>query len=403
MSIPRANAKSQQIRATHCLAVAATKDEARLSLHRRDTIVAMRLTSSLCLLGALTIGCGGPAAGPDTGPREPLDAAIDDLDAASTTSFAELAPDTWSFVPIAGAVCGNGTPLSVGVNPHAGASDVLVIVMGGGACWNAETCFTLDAATHVHEDYTRAIFDRERALVSMVGWDDRAALLNPFREAHLVFVPYCSGDLHAGDSVQDYPGAPQTVHHRGAPNTQRIIDAMHGAWPELARVRVIGFSAGGYGTQLNWGRYADAWPDADLALLADCSPLLAPPDAQYAAWRTSWNLYTPEGCAECESRFSAYDDFFDQRYPDSRFGLLATTNDSVITAFWGVPDIAPLYDPLLDTLDDNATTRYFVVDSDAHVILGQAGTLRSADGTLMIDWLLGWLENDPVRFHNTRP
>jgi hypothetical protein len=273
MSIPRANAKSQQIRATHCLAVAATKDEARLSLHRRDTIVAMRLTSSLCLLGALTIGCGGPAAGPDTGPREPLDAAIDDLDAASTTSFAELAPDTWSFVPIAGAVCGNGTPLSVGVNPHAGASDVLVIVMGGGACWNAETCFTLDAATHVHEDYTRAIFDRERALVSMVGWDDRAALLNPFREAHLVFVPYCSGDLHAGDSVQDYPGAPQTVHHRGAPNTQRIIDAMHGAWPELARVRVIGFSAGGYGTQLNWGRYADAWPDADLALLADCSPL----------------------------------------------------------------------------------------------------------------------------------
>jgi len=362
----------------------------------------MRL-ASLALVCAL-VGCGGPSGGSDAGPLDARGSdAPADLDAGPTARLDELPADTWSFVPIAGAVCGNGSPLSIGVNPHAGAEDVLVIVMGGGACWNAETCFTLDAATHVHEDYTRTIFDRERALVSMVGWDDRAALLNPFRAAHLVFVPYCSGDLHAGDAVQDYPGAPQTVHHRGAPNTQRIVDAMRRAWPDLARVRVIGFSAGGYGTQLNWGRYADAWPSADLALLADCSPLLEAPAAQYAAWPAALDRHTPGGCPDRAASLRPDAETYESRYPESRFGLLATTNDSVITAFWGVPDIAPLYDPLLTALDDNDTTRYFVVDSDAHVILGQAGTLRSADGTLMIDWLLGWLENDPVRFHNTRP
>lgn len=370
----------------------------------------LRGVSVLVALAALGCGGGGgvetvdaalDAAGPDA-----LSSDASSLDApwldAATERFSELPQDTWSFVPIAGAVCGNGSPMSIGVNPHAGATDVLVLMMGGGACWDAESCFTRALATHVSEDYTRATFDSERAIVAAVGWDDRGALLNPFREAHIVFVPYCSGDLHAGDAVQSYPGAPAPVHHRGAVNTQRIVDAMRTSWPALARVRVIGLSAGGYGTQLNWGRYAQAWPDADLALLADSAPMLEPPSALYATWRESWQLSTPSDCTECATRFAAYDDYFDARHPDSRFGLLATTRDAVITAFWGV-ELAPLYPPLYATLADNDTTRYFVVDSDAHVILGNAATLRSADGTLMLDWLLGWLEDDRTRFHNTAP
>lgn len=367
------------------------------------------------MLLSLMVGCGDPSGAADAGTADDArgttadapgaDAPIPSTDdAGPPTSLSELPNDAWSFVPIAGAVCGNGTPLSIGVNPHAGAEEVLVVVMGGGACWNTETCFTIASASHVSEDYTRAMFDMERMLVTASGWDDRTSAANPFRESHVVFVPYCTGDLHAGDAVQSYAGAPggARVHHRGAPNTQRIIDAMSSAWPELTRVRVIGFSAGGYGTQLNWGRYADAWPDADLALLADCSPLLEPAGTQYATWRESWNMYTPADCTDCATRFSAYDDYFDARYPSSRFGLLATTRDSVIASFWGT-DIAPLYAPLLETLDDNETTRYFVVDSMDHVILGQAGTLRSADGTLLIDWAIGWLTNNPTTFHNTSP
>ena len=366
------------------------------------------------ILVGLASGCGDPPGASDAGPEAdarglPTDAPGPDapastIDAGPPTSLSELPNDSWSFVPIAGAVCGNGTPLSIGVNPHAGAQEVMVVVMGGGACWSTETCFTMASASHVTEDYTRAIFDTERMLVTASGWDDRASVTNPFRESHVVFVPYCSGDLHAGDAVQSYPGAPggAQIHHRGAPNTQRIVDAMSAAWPELARVRVIGFSAGGYGTQLNWGRYADAWPDADLALLADCSPLLEPSATQYATWRASWNMHTPADCTDCATRFSAYDDYYDARYPSSRFGLMATTRDSVITSFWGT-DIAPLYAPLLETLDDNETTRYFVVDSADHVILGQAGTLRSADGTLLIDWLIGWLTNNPATFQSHAP
>jgi hypothetical protein len=372
-----------------------------------------RALLALSILSGATMACGEPAtpldaaradAAADASP--PIDTGASPDDAGPATGLDDLPAGAWSYVPIAGAVCGNGSPMAVGVNPHAGATELLVVMMGGGACWDAQTCFVMNTATHVHEDYTRAIFDMERGGFSTAtGWDDRAAPLNPFREASIVFVPYCTGDLHAGDAVQDYPGAPsgQRVHHRGAVNTQRILDAVRGAWPAFARVRVIGFSAGGYGTQLNWGRFADAWPDAELALLADSAPLLQPSTAQYATWRAAWNMETPTDCTDCASTFSAYDDYFDARYPASRLGLMATTHDNVITAFWGIADISPLYGPLLATLDDNDTTRYFVVESDHHVILGEAATLRSADGTLLFDWLLGWLENDRARFHDTAP
>ncbi len=349
-------------------------------------------------------GCGGGPDLADTG-RAPADAAAPTPEDAAATDWAELPPNVWSFVPVPGGACGNGTPYSVGVNPRPGATQVLFLVMGGGACWDAESCFELDAASHIAEDYTRALFDRERALVSMIGWDDRGAPLNPFRESHIVFAPYCTGDLHSGDAVQDYPGAPggARVFHRGAVNTQGYLDLARAAWPGLTDVRVIGFSAGGFGTQLNWGRFADAWPTADVALLGDCSPLLQPQPDLYAAWRASWDMQTPADCTDCASTFAAYDDYFDARYPDSRFGLMATTRDTVIRAFWGGADLDPLLDTLVtDHLEDNATTRYFIVDSDAHVILGDAFTLRSADGTLLVDWLAGWLEDD-ARFHNTRP
>ncbi len=345
----------------------------------------------------------------DPAPEPPSrDASVDDGATArdagpALADLTSLPADTWSYVPIEGAVCGNGSTMAIGVDPHASASELLVFVMGGGACWDAESCFVSNRATHVHEDYTRAIFDAERPLVTGLGWDDRGSALNPFRASHIVFVPYCTGDLYGGDATRAYPGAPSgaLVHHRGAPNVQRIVDTMRAAWPALERVRVIGFSAGGYGAQLNWGRFAEAWPDADLALLADSAPLLQPPS--YGMWREQWNLAWPEGCDACRSSFVAYDDHFDARYPRSRLGLMATTRDAVLTSYWGGGDITPLYGPLLAALDDNETTRYFVVDSDAHVILGQAGTLRSADGTLLLDWLVGWLEDDRVRFHDTRP
>lgn len=325
-------------------------------------------------------------------------------DAGGSIDLNDAPADAWSFVRIPGAVCGNGSPAGIGVHRHPGATEVVIVVQGGGACWDAESCFTTMSASHVAEDYTDAMFVEERAVITGAGWDDRSNALNPFRAAHLVYVPYCTGDIHGGDAVQTYPGAPAPVHHRGSADFALFLTAMHAAWPELTTVRAIGFSAGGYGLQLQWGTLATTWPDAELSLLADCSPMAEPDAALYATWRASWNMITPSGCTACASSLTAYDEHFDAAFPDVRFGLLATRSDAVVTAFWQVDDFPARFDTLLDTLEDNDTTRFFAVESDHHVILGELGTLVGADGTTLADWVVGgWLENDPARWRNVRP
>jgi len=363
----------------------------------------MSLSAHAPTLVALAVLAGGCGAAPVIGDGGASDAGAVDVDAGAV-SLAGLPGDAWSFVPVPGAVCGNGSTAAIGVSPHPGATELLIFMAGGGACWDADTCFARSAATHIAEDYTRAMFDEERAILAAVGWDDRAAAANPFRASHIVYLPYCSGDLHAGDSVQSYvPSDPtRRVHHRGAVNTQRYVDAMRAAWPELQQVRVIGLSAGGYGAQLNWGRFADAWPDAALSILADGAPLAQPDAPLYATWRASWNLFTPAGCTGCVTSFPAYDDHFDAAYPSSRFGLVTTTGDAVLSGYWGVSDFPVRVNGALDVLDDNATTRYFAVDSDHHVILGESTTLRGSDGTLLLDWVVGWFADD-TRWHNVRP
>ncbi len=364
---------------------------------KRISVVFGMLVLMGCPLPAPAVDAGSPR---DTSPL--VDASIDAPGAS--LSLSDLPANTWSYVPVPGARCGNGSQAVIGVNPVAGARDLLIIVQGGGACWNKGNCIDEPEASHINEDYTRAMFNSELGTIRMLGWDDRSAALNPFRTSTLVYVPYCTGDLHAGDAEQAYdPAAPSRItHHRGGRNMELFLEAMSSAWPDLAQVRVVGFSAGGYGTQLNWGRFADTWPSAQLSLLADCAPFVELNPTLYQEIRTRWNLYTPEECAACETSFTAYDDFFNATYPTSRFGLLATTRDRVLTHFFSEPDMPARVRALTDHLSGNATTRYFVLDTDVHVIMAAAAVVRSSDGTLLLDWLLGWLNNTSV-WHNTRP
>ena len=290
------------------------------------------------------------------------------------------------------------------IRDSAGATDLLVIMAGGGACWNRANCIDDPEASHINEDYTRSIFNSELGTIRMLSWDDRSAALNPFRNATIVYVPYCTGDLHAGDAEQVYdPAMPRRVtHHRGGRNMELFLGAMSAAWPSLAQIRVVGFSAGGYGTQLNWGRFAEAWPRAQLSLLADCAPMVELNPTLYQEIRARWNLYTPAGCTACTTSFSGYDNHFNAAYPDSRFGLVATTRDRILSHFFSETDMPGRVRTLTTALGSNATTRYYVLDTDVHVLMTTAAVVRSSDGTLLLDWLVGWLNND-ARFHNTRP
>ena len=123
---------------------------------------------------------------------------------------------------------------------------------GGGACWDGSTCFVLNAAVQIAAPYTPALFEKDLSTLNASGLFSRTDAASPFAAASFAYVPYCTGDVHAGTTVQTYTvnGQPRTVHHTGGLNTQVIVDTLHATLPNITRIWLTGSSAGGYGATL---------------------------------------------------------------------------------------------------------------------------------------------------------
>ena len=50
--------------------------------------------------------------------------------------------DEWTFIDFPEAVCMNGTPTGIAINPHASSEDVLIFLEGGNACFNLISCLS---------------------------------------------------------------------------------------------------------------------------------------------------------------------------------------------------------------------------------------------------------------------
>lgn len=308
------------------------------------------------------------------------------------------APDkTWTWVPLAGTTCGDGSRAGIGVNLASDSADLLVYMQGGGACWDANTCFVLDTAVQITAPYTQAQFDADVSSLDATGLFSRTDSLSPFAGASFVYVPYCTGDVHAGTTVRTYSvnGQDRTVHHTGGLNAQIIVDTVHATLPNVSRVWVMGSSAGGYGATLNLPRYAAAWPTAAVELLQDSAPFVDVMGGTYPQWQDSWGIALPAGCADCTTSFPAVIDAITGGYPGTRIGLLTYTEDAVVKAFFGYAgSLAPAIDALLTNQYAHATTHAFVLSGSSHTMLGNYQTITAPDGTTLKAWVAQWAVGD---------
>ena len=286
----------------------------------------------------------------------------------------------WTWVPFANAFCGNGSTTGIGVNLSTTSSRVLIYVEGGGACWNDLTCYSLMSAAHFNTGYNEATFTTEATsalyLAEPGGFFDRNAVSNPFKDYSYVYIPYCTGDLHAGNNVVTY--AHGTAHFVGFANMSAYLARIVPTFPTPDRVVLAGSSAGGYGALLNFWQTQQKFGSTRVDLIDDSGPFM-PPDISSLgvgedAFRTQWNLAStlPSSCTACSTRLDALFGFYAEQFPTHRIALLSYIQDSVLPTYFGITTAnfeSGLADDISAYFTPNPNLHYFTNPGSGHVLL----------------------------------
>ena len=212
----------------------------------------------------LFMACGnsGSSSGNDPGGNEPGLDGTEDV----TVPVVPKAGELIQVEPGGGTICSRGTPYRFfvfGGDPKR----VVIDFQGGGACWNAVTCSIADSIFFEDvlpfEQY-KEWFDQGK----MDGIYDLTRDDNPFQGWTLVHVPYCTGDIHWGDSVHDY-GNDLVIHHKGFVNATAALDWIYEHYPDPDDIFVTGCSAGSYGAIMHSAYVANHYPDTTVRVLGD--------------------------------------------------------------------------------------------------------------------------------------
>ncbi|NUO53787.1 MAG: hypothetical protein HOV80_33490 [Polyangiaceae bacterium] len=360
----------------------------------------------LGLICALSVACGDDKDTEDDGSTATTGAGVTTSNSGSTSSGTgaggeggggpepiEGPEDEWAWRPIQGTLCGNGSTAGVGVNLHEGSTDLIIVVSGGGACWDDEMCNgAAPASVHLHEELTEGIVAPELPVV------DRSDPNNPLSTATWAYVPYCTGDLHWGDQRTEY--ASGAIEHRGASNLRTFLERLRATRPETQRILLIGGSAGGYGVTFHWGTAKDVFGDIEVHVLADAAPMVRPQGTRYADMLAAWSPEFPAGCTECADDPGFLIDALADAHPTSRHGLMIYDNDAVISQYFGFEGALAAAIATLRTThhDPHDLTKVFVVPGTDHGVLGD--DVAGSDGSTATEFFVAWLLGD-ASWHST--
>lgn len=336
-------------------------------------------------------GCGKPAG--SSGGDASADASGASGDAAVLPDAAPVAaaPGVWTWVDVPGSACDDGSPTGFALDPGAG-DDLFIYFQGGGACWDYNTCFVLNAA--VHGPFGQPQWSALAPTIN-VGPFNRTRATNPFRASSYVFIPYCTGDLHGGSHVATYQALDtRTYHHVGRLNAVLTLARLAATWPHPSRVVVSGTSAGGFGATLNYDLFRAAFPAATGALVDDAGPFLEGegiPSGVRGPWFDTWHLgdVVDPLCPTCRTDLSGLYAALSTRHPTDRLALLSVLTDPVISAYFMLSldqFQADLRKTVADRFDPTANARVYLLSGTQHGLLPTTATTTSQN-VLLEAWL----------------
>lgn len=334
-------------------------------------------------------------------------AACEDLPPTGDGLPAAPAAGIWIPVEPGGdTICSRGTPYRFFVRGGDPAK-LMVYFEGGGACWNASTC-SISETLSLFRDDVSTFEDFQAALNGGLGGvlDGTAGLA--FSDYTIVYVPYCTGDIHWGDALAEYSDT-LSIEHRGFINTNAALDWMYARFANPETVFVSGCSAGAYGAALHSAYIANQYPDAKIAVLADSGAGIITEtflNDSLPNWSAEKSLPSfISGLQKPITELALADVYIEvgKYFPEIRLAQTATQFDAdqifYFSAMGGEPvDWSPQFRSSLDAIAAATSNfRFYVPPGSVHCVTPYPYFHeRTVGGVSLADWTLQLVEGETI-------
>ncbi|MES2745012.1 MAG: pectin acetylesterase-family hydrolase [Bdellovibrionota bacterium] len=322
-----------------------------------------------------------------------------------TVSFAQES-DPWEWHSVAGSVCRDGSEAGYFMKRRTADDRALILLEGGGACFNLVTCA-------INPQSANASFPKDQGI-----FEDRTD--NPVLGWNLIYVPYCSGDIHGGNRRNvTVLGLKKKQNYMGAENIKLIADDVGRKIPMLDHLVFSGVSAGGFGAILNFASIKERFPNIPVTLLDDSGvPLedeFVDPCLQ-KKFRDTWGLNKtfPEDCTDCNPKNGGglinFARYIQENYSDRQQGAIMSERDKTLRFFFGysknkcmtlTPDIpASTYARGVASVKANflnGSIKSFIVPGEQHTFINSSlFYTQKMGGQSLSSWVGDLIENRAV-------
>ena len=315
----------------------------------------------------------------------------------------------WNRIPGRfGTGCAHDSTFAFRVRP--GLPDkVMIFLNGGGACWRAQECDPRGRPT-----YTMTADSANDASVR-TGIFDVANPANPVRDFTMVYIPYCTGDVHLGTreveyEVPDAKGATRTfaVRHGGGANLEAVLDWVYTNLRSPRVVFVAGVSAGAVPSPVVAAKVARHYPRARVVQLGDGAGGYHAPavPALLAGWGATEYLQDDAAFHSLDSAEFSFERLYvasARVAPRVQYAQVNTAEDATQLFFLsllgikGTPLVKFLATDLAEVRDGVPRFNSYTAPGKAHTILrSNAVYTTTVDGVRFRDWLEGLVNGESV-------
>lgn len=306
----------------------------------------------------------------------------------------------WTIIPLDGeTTCALGGDYQFFAR-RGTSNNLLIYFQGGGACWSPFTCQegrSYDPSVTDHE------FSHYDGIFNLEHPD------NPLKNYNMVFIPYCTGDIHIGDLFVNYWDGVD-IAHNGYNNSVAVLDWVYQTFTNPPTILTTGSSAGAYGAIYHSGNIITQYPNARHVVLGDAGIGATPKG--WEILETSWNIYEnlspniPAWETLDQSEFTAdllYDNTA-QAFPNARFAQFTHYGDDVQITFYRFGALGASAQDWLDILDRSFTKLNQLDNFTSYVGAGTAHTTlaypefytMTTDGVRFYDWFVQLLTGNEM-------